>query len=159
MNFSTALFPELSDYTKDAERAYHAVYDGLDDRRRRFTDQIGLFFTAASHVYVVKTYKWRDENQRIMTLATDAETALRHARIAFSEWFEIPYVSLTSDAHRREIEMIQRTSDRQKELGWLHLPELVGREDGREVVVRKTAAGVVDDMNAFISARKRLVAS
>ena len=35
MNFSTALFPELSDYTKDAERAYHAVYDGLDDRRRR----------------------------------------------------------------------------------------------------------------------------
>lgn len=159
MNFSTALFPGLSDYAKNAERAYHAVYDGLDERRRRFTDQIGMFFSAASHVYIVKTYKWKDENQRIMTLATDAAIALRHAKIAFSEWFEIPYPSFTSEANTREIEIIQRTSDLLKEQGWLHLPELVSREDGREVVVRKTAAGVVDDMNAFITARQRLEAS
>ena len=63
MNFSTALFPELSDY------------------------------------------------------ATDAAIALRHAKIAFSEWFEIPYPSFTTEANTREIEIIQRTSDLLKEQG------------------------------------------
>lgn len=158
MNIPQRVIDELSGFTQEAAKAYHAVYDGKDERKTRFIDQICRFFTAANDVYAKAEEKWDSDAKKITTLASWAETALRHARIAFSEWTGRKYWKFTCDDNAAELRVIDQVSAKLEQLGWLHLPILRKRKDGKEEVTYKTAAGVVKDMNDIIAARARLMA-
>lgn len=134
---------------KEAARAWHAVYDGLDEQRAYVINQMCSIFEVsacayrAACLYQRAVSKGKSDDSAMSHLCEAGATAMQcliHFEI-LKDLFKIGYDELCKK--------IDLTSDWLQERKWEHLPEPVDENGAKHV---KTAAGVLSDMRAYADA-------
>ena len=141
-------FASLSEGMRDAEKAYHRVFDNMPKNKAEIVNQMVFAWSCAWAAYnSAMGFNGEDSDEtKIMTCGVHASLYFVHFRIVQN--------LLGNESVENTIKKMDETSRWLEERGWSHLPEPV---DEQNKVHLKTASGVHIDMQRYVETRKTLV--
>lgn len=143
------ILEEVSDKNlfKEKMKAYHAVYDNLDNRQMFVVDQMVMMFQYASLAYrmIAAIGHGMEHIDAVCEAGCSAEQFMIHFNILKHHFGYTNEVLFST---------IDKTSDWLSKMNWIHLPE---PRDAKGQIHIKTACGMYSDMKNYLDVYRETI--